>query len=96
MSTSDSPGPVHHDPARDRASVSSPSADSPDEVPASPGPPPGSIPGQHDEVVEPATHGRHAADRRIDRTVDREPGEVSSPDEPKSPGPTPGTVPGNI
>lgn len=96
MSTSDSPGPVHHDPARDNASVSSPSADSP-EVPSSPGPPPGSIPGQHDEVVhddvvEPASRGRHAADRE----VDREPGEVRSPDEPKSPGPTPGTVPGNI
>jgi len=91
MSTSDSPGPVHHDPARDRASVSSPSADSP-EVPASPGPPPGSIPGQEDEVVEPGTRGRHAADRE----ADLERGEVSSPDEPKSPGPTPGTVPGNI
>jgi hypothetical protein len=89
MSTSDSPGPVHHDPVRRTGSASSPSADSPEE-PTSPGPPPGSIPGQHDDVVEPRTHGRHAAD--VD--IDRERG-VEVEEEPKSPGPSPGTVPGN-
>lgn len=93
MSTHDSPGPVHHDPAGRSGSASSPSADSPAE-PTSPGPPPGSIPGQEDEVVETHTHGRHAADVEVDR--DGAPGAVEPPEEPKSPGPSPGTVPGNL
>jgi hypothetical protein len=92
MSTPDSPGPVHHHPARRTGSASSPSADSPEE-PTSPGPPPGSIPGQRDEVEEPRTHGRHAADVEVDREAGVT---VEGEEEPKSPGPSPGTVPGNF